>query len=154
MGYTHYWYREQELDKDGFAAAASDCKKIVAKAVDSKIKIGNGCGDEADPSIGADAIIFNGVGEEAHETFGIEQITCKESGGFGESTKGMVFDFCKTACKPYDVVVVACLVALKKHLGMDFIVHSDGSEDEMFSGKQLCEAACGYGNDITLLNEE
>ena len=29
MGYTHYFYRPEQLDKTNFAKASADCKKVT-----------------------------------------------------------------------------------------------------------------------------
>ena len=52
--------------------------------------------DEGDLIISKEAIRFNGVGEDHHETFTLRINT-------GER------ELCKTNCKPYDALVVACL---------------------------------------------
>ena len=38
------------------------------------------------------------------------------------------FNFCKTARKPYDLLVCACLIAAKKELNYE--VHSDGKKED------------------------
>jgi hypothetical protein len=59
-------------------------------------------------------VCFNGVGDLAHETFVIEK-------------KGSD-DFCKTARKPYDLLVVACLIAAWQILNYRF--GSDGFDPD------------------------
>jgi len=48
------------------------------------------------PIINDKKIAFNGVGEDGHESLVIHKVGCE-------------FEFCKTARKPYDEVVVAVL---------------------------------------------
>jgi len=74
----------------------------------------------------ATGIWFNGVGDDAHETM------CIDFTGNGK------WDFCKTACKPYDCMVVACLI-LAKELGIIKSWESDGDEEsgDFIAGKAL-----------------
>jgi len=151
MGYTHYYYVKPELDTKKFGKFASDCKKIVECAKADGIAIGDGMGEGGDPKITDGAVSLNGVGDEAHETFAVAP-----GGGYSSSKDdaGRVFNFTKTARKPYDDVVTACLIALKHHFGDDVAIHSDGDEGEWYPGKQLCQRACGYGDGVTILDRE
>lgn len=95
--------------------------------------------------------MFNGCQEDAHETFSVDR-----SGGKSYSSpdeKGRVFNFCKTARKPYDGAVTACLIALKHYFGDAVSIGSDGYGDEWEPGRQLCQKACGYGKDFKLDRE-
>ena len=69
---------------------------------------------------------LNGKGDNAHEEF-----TMREH--FTENEP----NFCKTARKPYDVVVTACLAVLKYRLGEFFNVSSDGRSDDWTNGVEL-----------------
>jgi len=62
------------------------------------------------------------------------------------------FEFTKTARKPYDSAVCACLIVLQYHLGVWFRVSSDGDDaDEGWTtARQFCERVLGYGGDFTL----
>ena len=61
--------------------------------------------------------MFNGKGDNAHEPF----IFPGESG----------FNFCKTAYKPYDTVVVACLFVARDYFAPDQLeIASDGEAEE------------------------
>ena len=70
-----------------------------------------------------EGLAFNGLGDDGHETFLLSK--------FAQQCE---FNFCKTACKPYDSVVTACLVALKDRLGDDVDVSSDGDTDDWAAG--------------------
>lgn len=63
---------------------------------------------------------------------------------------GMWFDFCKTAFKPYDLAVTACLVIAKHHFKNDIVVSSDGEMENWVEAMTLCEMELGYGMDFTL----
>lgn len=56
MGYTHYWYRPKELDKDKFKAAVNDCRKICSVL---PIPLGNWEGKDS-PEFSNKCISFNG----------------------------------------------------------------------------------------------
>ena len=56
MGYTHYWYREVELDSERFALAVADCRKICERL---NIPLGDWNGN-GEPEFSADCVSFNG----------------------------------------------------------------------------------------------
>ena len=100
MGYTHYWRVPNEPDADTF--------KVWGKEVDTII---NACADVApvhDVDLTDDLVFFNG----GHETFVVARVARD-------------FKFCKTARKPYDLVVTACLLRLQEHFP-EIDVSSDG----------------------------
>lgn len=92
MGFTRYWTRPRIFDPDRFAAFSADCKKACA-AVDvpliNKVFDGNEVRFDMDPP---------------YETFLVQQESHKDP-----KDGDQVLEFCKTAKKPYDTVVVACL---------------------------------------------
>ena len=137
MGYTHYWYQDPKLDADKFAAASLDIAKVIEA---SEVTLAGGMGDAGTtPEIGPEKIWINGVEDDAHETFAIEPTAKKQDWESGEDSK--VFNFCKTARKPYDEVVTASLAVLKHHLGDALRVSSDGDFDEWSEGLALAKAA-------------
>ncbi len=82
---------------------------------DEKIIIGDGAGNLSPlntPEFSSKAVVFNGVGENSHETFYIEK-------------KDIDLNFCKTARKPYDLLVCACLIAAADIL--NYTISSDGN---------------------------
>jgi len=120
MGYTHYWNgNKSRIDLEEWPKAIADCEKIIAARKD-RLRL--------DVDDDKECIVFNGndAAEEAHETFFIPRS--------GKAMQGSPFDFCKTARKPYDVVVVACLARLAE---AGLWVSSDGSEDEWQTGLVL-----------------
>jgi len=193
MGYTHYWYRPKEVDRDTMNKIIRDF--IMVKAETDKhvrIKGGNGCGE---PIIKEDLISFNGDkdcghqerrlgitwpsdsaggindkestvdgrwfagatlamrscgGDCSHETCYFPRIANKESMGYIQEDGNLVFSFCKTAYKPYDLIVIAFLIILKRHLKGDIKVSSDGNDGQWFDGKQLCHTVLGYGLDFVI----
>jgi len=128
MGYTHYWTPKKSSAKK-FKEFSNTCQKLhdnLPKKSDTaggyhsddEIEIGNGQGHLAGdnkPEFSKDAVWFNGVGKLAHETFAM-------------SLNETNWTFCKTARKPYDLLVCACLLASIDILGYN--VSSDGSIDD------------------------
>jgi len=55
------------------------------------------------------------------------------------------FNFCKTAFRPYDVAVTACLLVAKHRLGELIRVRTDGEDPQWFDAKMLCQTVLGYG---------
>jgi len=129
MGYTHYWSKESNVDSEIYAKVFKKLAKIVT--ANSKILAG-GFGEKGTkPEIKND-IIFNGIEDDSHETFSIP----KNPDGL-ES-----FDFCKTARKEYDKVVVACLTVIHNYL-KGVKVSSDGDKEELEEGRLLAEKILG-----------
>lgn len=133
MGYTHYFHftpsngDEQKVRKS-FAKAARELMQIYKNLSpysesaggyynDVPLIIRGGQG-EGEPIINESEIWFNGDGEYAHETFGIYA---------GQETD----DFCKTARKPYDLLVCCAILALANNLPQKvFSFGSDGKLED------------------------
>ena len=132
MGYTHYWtskdFTQKQWDKFKFVCdkllnnlpkktniaggSSSDLPLIINRNSKDEFEFSNKC------------ICFNGDTPHqlklnhydlSHETFLIENVN---DGGIND------WSFCKTARKPYDLLVCACLIAAHKYLG--FEIKSDG----------------------------
>lgn len=117
MGYTHYYRDARPLNDAQWKAFCADCEGLFASA---KVPLANGDGKRGTkPVIADDYVAFNGVGSDSHET-----AFC--------SKDGRDFDFCKTAEKPYDAVVVEFFKLIRKHAGAS--LSSDGGE-EIFGKK-------------------
>lgn len=134
MGYTHYWYRPLTLDADRFVSFAHDCHDLA-------LKWEGPIGYEYDqpempPQFGPKSIHFNGQRDDGHETFYIPQFYDDQYPGQSPEKNGHWFSFCKTARKPYDTLVTACLIAFKHHFRR-CEVHSDGSWSEWEDGRTL-----------------
>ena len=124
MGYTHYWrfHKDRMTTKElreSFKLVSEEIKQLH-EALPKDIVIRGGMG-EGEPIINESEIWFNGDEEkgEDHETFCIEW---KGEGGFS---------FCKTARKPYDLLVCASLLSFHNHFSRDvFQLSSDGSGED------------------------
>ena len=137
MGYTQYIYSKPELEvvkwkeyTDGVSKIlALDTKNILAREYDDTSK---------KPEINSNYVIFNGKEDKGHETFMFSRVT-KVADYL--SNKKMSFSFCKTARKPYDKFVVACLIYAKIVFGKDVKISSDGDIKDWQAGKLLVEKA-------------
>lgn len=127
MGYTHYWIAKESTKKD-FLKFSAACKKLHDSlpektdtaggySSDEPLEIRGGLG-EGNPEFTPEMVWFNGNKERDldHETFLIQRTQDDD-----------LWNFCKTARKPYDLLVVACLLAAVDFL--DYTFSSDGITD-------------------------
>lgn len=136
MGYTHYFEffdapkDLQENIEHKYQKALNECSKIVKAVYQGKTSFGKIplSGFTAHAPIGKyGGLHVNGKGDNGHEDFILRE-SFDLNGGFG---------FCKTAQKPYDLIVVACLTVLKHYLGHSIAVSSDGRVFEWVDGVEL-----------------
>jgi hypothetical protein len=110
MGYTHYMRNKPAFTETQWAAFCNDVRKLLNK---SKVPLANAAGDKGTkPYFGRAEVSFNGVEDNSHET-------CYIPKGASE------FEFCKTARKPYDPVVVEVYKLVRKYLPTT-VLSSDG----------------------------
>jgi len=122
MGYTHYWNNEK-FTKKQWLEVIERGKKILSCATVIPLQF-----DYDDPKpveLSKDCIRFNGVEEDGHETFLVDPFKTD-------------FEFCKTALKPYDTVVVAFLIMLND-VNPEFEWSSDGDDEDHEQGRKLYE---------------
>jgi len=109
MGYTHY-FEHEKVSKELWAKIVTGCFKahqhINIPIIDDR--------DDSSPKFTNEHIWFNGVGDDSYETFVLEK----------EGSNG--FAFCKTAYKPYDLLVCACLLIYKHYSPNTIKLGSDG----------------------------
>jgi len=118
MGYTHYW-KSENLNEKKFKQAIKSMRLVLKQQKDIL---------EIPKKRSSDSLSFNGIEEDGHEDFFL--------------ALNLNFNFCKTARKPYDIAVVACLCILE-HFCPDAGVSSDGHPDEWLDGLQLAREATG-----------
>jgi len=133
MGYTHHWYRPEGLEKKKFAAATGDIKKLFEQW----------CGPDA-PFQTFDLFKYSIHVEGGCESFMVAQMERDRHG-----RPGPVFNFCKTARLPYDIVVTSCLLVFHHHLAPQFRVSSDGEIEEWQPAIDLCRKVLGYKEEWT-----
>jgi hypothetical protein len=134
MGYTHYYTKTGTSPDDAlrFEMFMNGARTIIeyATTVD-KIQLADGMGNHVGQwECTKESVWFNGYGPDSHETFNWSI----DSSGFG---------FTKTARKPYDAVVTACLIHLKDVYGELVSIGSDGSWSEWSDGARLYRNATG-----------
>lgn len=129
MGYTHYWTFKKPAKgqtakiEAKYQLAIKQCNKII-KAYSAEF---GGLSGYSAHAKGYGGLHVNGSRENAHEDFSIRE-------HFSQNDTG---NFCKTAQKPYDVVVVACLIVLKHYLQDNIQVDSDGEKSDWIDGLNL-----------------
>jgi hypothetical protein len=88
-------------------------------------------------------------GDCSYETFDFPRIFDPDFKQYEEGTK-MLFDFCKTAYRPYDLAVTTFLIIAKHHMKKDIRVSSDGEIKDWWDAATICQNALGYGHDFKL----
>ena len=127
MGYTRYW--------EG-AVVCSDAvwdqiiDEFMAVGVKSKVKLASYTGSGL-ATLSKTEFAFNGEGKLGHESVNIRR---------GQNE----FGFCKTAQKPYDILVCALLIIMQ-HRIRTFKVSSDGGPADWADAIALCQDVLGYG---------
>ena len=121
MGYTHYFTPKPATD-ESWDKFVKKCKKLY-KALPNDIVIRGGMGS-GEPMFDETLVWFNG--DEAtgndHETLLIKKDDNEWS-------------FCKTAYKPYDLLVCAVLLAAEEILGYE--LSSDGDANDWKPAKKF-----------------
>lgn len=125
MGYTHYWTHECQFTESEWLTISKDIKAICTATKAAGVPLDVSIGEIVD---GGFVTFVNGVGDDAHETFCLYQ----SPGGW---------DFCKTARKPYDLAVTACLCYLESVYSDKFSVDSDGYAEDWKDGVDLAKSA-------------
>ena len=120
MGYTHYWAVKDFTDTQ-WSEFQAHARKVFRRAARAGIKI-RGWDGTGSPEVSADRIAFNGADDEGHETCSIKRTDTDR-------------DFCKTARKPYDTVVVALLTIGARMGCMEW--SSDGDPEDHADGVKL-----------------
>jgi hypothetical protein len=99
----------------------------------SKVKLAGGNGTGL-ARLGTGDWCFNGEGDAgAYETFHVRRGATKNARSF-----------CKTAHRPYDILVCCALIILH-HYMPEFKVSSDGGPEEWEPAVSLCQRVLGYG---------
>jgi hypothetical protein len=136
MGYTHYWTFKSikrgatKHTNANYAKAIAACQRIVRTYNLGRVDETRLAGVTAHTEPGSYAgVTFNGTGDLSHEPFILRDYFNHNSAS----------NFCKTARKPYNVVVVACLVVLKHFLKDQVTVSSDGNAQDWHDGLLLAQ---------------
>lgn len=135
MGYTHYWTTTTAFTESEWIEFKKMATGILCEATQAPHNISLADDDDEPRSItdmlawavDDDRIRFNGCGADGHETFAVTRA-------------GVGRNFCKTARKPYDTVVVAVLMAAANACPV-FTWTSDGDGADHAEGAKLYNAA-------------
>jgi len=156
MGYTHYWYRPAEIPKPAWNGWAGDVRRLIGRFNASSghtHRVAQEFNNDPwrSPTVTATQVRFNGFGKEfGHETFHVERVF-EDVYKQGPKPDGTFFACCKTAQKPYDELVVACLVALKHHFP-EVKVSTDGEMEDWRAGLSLCQSVLEYGAEFYVVD--
>ena len=152
MGYTHYWKfnLDYEINSEKWKEIVDDFNKILDVEIDiadndsyagtgGMTSLRNILEPYSDQKleITDNEILFNGreEGNRGHETFSLQRKADKRLDDEAYWNGKYIFDFCKTARKPYDIVVCCLLVILKHRLGNMIEISSDGKDWTNDEGK-------------------
>ncbi len=151
MGYTHYFLHERTT-VEKWKKIIKDCEKLVSNTpkhtdsaggyyLDDKLELSDWREEEKDylkwegdidRVIGEEDICFNGFPEKlSHEPFILDRVG---PGGFS---------FCKTARKPYDLIVCACLITYNFHSSSTIKISSDGDWEDWAPAMKFVEEVLG-----------
>jgi hypothetical protein len=146
MGYTHYFDTNEKITKEKWDNFTSAVKKLV----DGCTLIQKEYNDSKKPVVNSKEVRFNGIGEDGHETFYITRIS--KIPDWQSDRGGKVFNFCKTARKPYDRYVVATLLLAHLYLADEIEIGSDGDVKDWQAGVRLVNDILGHhiGGEISL----
>lgn len=137
MGYTQYQTQKRSFTSDEWREVTADIREILSYVENMLgVPLGNGMGESGTrPDFNMKEIMFNGIGDDAHETFVLHRVRCKEYEG---GTLG--WSCTKTARKPYDVAVTACLCYLAS-VTETHTVSSDGQGSDFMLGLDAARKA-------------
>lgn len=114
MGYTHYWTGKRAATEQEWDEITAIFKKLM-KA--TKLPIQYERDEPQKPEVSKTKIWFNGIDDDGHETFCLRP-------------NELSFKFCKTARKPYDRTVIACLIIAHNIAPAAWDISSDGTQKE------------------------
>jgi hypothetical protein len=137
MGYTHYWTQPKSYGKAEWLRLCENVGSIMGvaqHAYDIDLAWEH---DETTkpPEVSAECIRFNGVGDDGHETFLLMPKRTREP---WQKRSEIGWACCKTAAKPYDVVVTAVLAYLA---AAGWRVSSDGAPRDWRAGVEMARDA-------------
>ena len=130
MGYTHYWRQYDGFNSDKWDTLVQHSLHLQAA---SPVTL-------ADVEMSDFQISFNGVAPQNHETFTLDRAMQPPNLRLPE--KDHFFNFCKTAQKPYDLMVM-CVLLVANDLEPDVITYAtDGAESDWQPAIDLVNKVC------------
>ena len=148
MGYTNYFYAPIVMEEEKFKTLAEELQFAYAFAQGTNSSSNNGTNQDkffsihnwegkGEPEFTSERIAFNGDESKGldHETFSINRDNTKRAAAVG-SRDGLVFEFCKTNRKPYDIMVQLSMLRLKHHFP-ETKISSDGDSSDWKNARAL-----------------
>jgi len=133
-GYTHYYTWKQSPDDTSLKACVADMNRLIEARKTILVSPDLPESTPGSPKLSATNVDFNGIGDKAHEPFVFPY-------AFSDHDS---FNFCKTAWKPYDEVVTACLIVARDHFSPSVLeIDSDGSWPDWSRGARLYASVFG-----------
>ncbi len=157
MGYTHYWTLEPvKYGAQEWRHRVELCQMIMAKA-SADVMLDHAFTDNR-------RVCFNGVGDLEHDTFVIyrevefmQEVFDEHKPWTLKMLDGTTMhsnpgdQSCKTARKPYDTVVTACLCVLAE---IGLAVRSDGDLADWLAGMALASEVVGRAIEFPIKERE
>ena len=132
MGYTHYWRQYDGFNSDKWDTLVQHSLHLQAA---SPVTL-------ADVEMSDFQISFNGVSPQNHETFTLDRAMPPPNLTDRLPEKDHFFSFCKTAQKPYDLMVM-CVLLVANALEPDVITYAtDGAESDWQPAVDLVNKVC------------
>ena len=119
MGYTHYYTQNRDLTPEEWQELTATFAHMLDHLPGHSTSAGGDYANEPlliESEVNGRSLIFNGQGQLGHETFYLDR-------------EGHGSHFCKTARKPYDLLVCAVLLAVSEIAPGALTVKSDGEMD-------------------------
>jgi hypothetical protein len=137
LGYTQYWEPTGEFTTAQFTELKLNTAKIIEVAKQPPYKIGIDTDGSNDTTLSINGCVLNEDPEEMDDDE-LEELTHETFELFANHVG--TFNFCKTARKPYDTVVVACLIAAEAaavKAGFTMNLSTDGEIEDWQRGTAL-----------------
>jgi hypothetical protein len=127
VSHTHYWHTQRKFTPKAFKELTAMVQIICTRAKSAPFLLGSTL------EVNKEYILMNGapLSVEENEPAGSDDEYAHEDFYFKHTS--VEFDFCKTNQKPYDTLVVACLIAA------EVIVVESGSSIEFTTDAYLAE---------------
>lgn len=133
-GYTHYYTWKQKPDDASLKACIADMNRLIEARKSILVSPDLPESTPGSLKLSETNIDFNGIGKNAHEPFVFPYVLPDHDS----------FNFCKTAWKPYDEVVTACLIVARDHFPPSVLeISSDGSWADWSRGAILYSSVFG-----------
>jgi hypothetical protein len=149
MGYTHYWYRPLELPRERWTPFLGDWLKVYDKLVLRGLSLSDPDSPALPPVFHEGLVAFNG--RPGWEPFLLSRRYERQD---FVKPDGRCFSFCKTARRPYDLAVTACLLVAKRAFGSILTVSTDGEDADWQAARDLCQEVLGYGRDFRIASDD